>query len=276
VAEIVGALGIPHNPFTALAIARGEESVADSLRLYGELREQLRAMAPDTLVIFTTDHYNLFFGLCVPIFAIGVAESTSGPSDYRMLPQLEAAVDMALAAEIQASLVAEGFDVARSQEFELDHTILAPLGVIAPELGFAIVPVWISSSMRPIPSAARCHALCAALARAVAASSLERRVAVAASGAFSFEVGGPLMSEDSHVGVPAPEWTLRVTELLAAGEVAQAVAATTPEQLAAAGNASGGILNWIAMLGAFAPAPPAFIEPQAAEGHAYAAWRLRS
>ena len=275
-AEIVGAFGIPHNPFTALAIARGEESAADSQRLYGELGAQLRAMAPDTLVVFTTDHYNLFFGLCVPIFAIGVAESTSGPSDYPMLPQLQAAVDAPLAAELQASLVAEGFDVARSQEFALDHTILAPLGVIAPELGFALIPIWISSSMRPIPSAARCHALGAALARALAASALERRVAIAASGAFSFEVGGPRMSEDSHVGVPAPEWAIRVTELLAAGEVAQAVAETTPEQLAAAGNASGEILNWIAMLGTFAPAPATFIEPQAAEGHAYAAWQLQA
>jgi len=273
-AELVGALGIPHNPFTALGIARGEEAADESREHYARLAAALEQMRADTLVVFTTDHYNLFFELSVPIFAIGVAQSSSGPSDYPMLPQFDVAIDGELAAEIQSFLVAEGFDLGRSQEFALDHTILAPLGVIAPRMEVAIVPIWISSSMRPIPSAERCHSLGAALARAISSSGLQRRVAVAASGAFSFEVGGPRMSEDSHVGVPAPDWAIRVSELLAAGDVAQIVAETTPAQLAAAGNASGEILNWIAMLGSFEPRPASFIEPQRAEGHAYAAWAL--
>jgi aromatic ring-opening dioxygenase catalytic subunit (LigB family) len=275
VAEIVGALGIPHNPFTALAIARGEESVEESRQLYATLAEHLRAMAPDTLIIFTTDHYNLFFELSVPIFAIGVAESSTGPSDYPMLPRYaDVAIDAELAGELQGALVAAGFDVGRSQEFALDHTILAPLGVMVPQMDVALVPFWISSSMQPIPSAARCHALGAALARALRASALERRVVVAASGAFSFEVGGPRMSETSHVGVPAPEWAMRVTELLAAGDVASVVAETTPQQLEAAGNAAGEILDWIAMLGAVEERPATWIAAQRDEGHAYAAWRL--
>jgi aromatic ring-opening dioxygenase catalytic subunit (LigB family) len=274
-ASIVGALGIPHNPFTALAIARGDDAVADSRRLYGELERQLGEMAADTLLVFTTDHYNLFFELSVPIFAIGVAETSSGPSDYPMLPQFDVAIDGELAAEIQAALVAEEFDLGRSQEFALDHTVLAPLGVIAPQMDVKIVPVWISGSMAPRPSASRCHALGAALARAIEASGLERRVAVAGSGAFSFEVGGPRMSEESHVGVPAPDWAIRVTELLAVGDVAQVVAEATEDQLAAAGNAAGEILNWIAMLGCFEPRAASFIEPQRAEGHAYAAWQLQ-
>ena len=273
-ATIVGALGIPHNPFSALAIHRGDTSGDDSKRLYGELAAQLEAMRADTIVVFTTDHYNLFFELCVPLFCVGVAESTAGPIDYPMLPRYEPTVDAELAAAIQAGVVAEDFDVARSQEFEVDHTILAPLGVIAPAMELAIVPFWISTSMRPIPSAKRCHALGEAVGRAIAESPLERRVVVAASGAFSFEVGGPRMSEESHVGVPAPDWGIRVTELLALGDVAQLVSETTSEQLIAAGNASGEILNWIAMLGAFDPAPATFVEAQRAEGHAYAAWQL--
>jgi aromatic ring-opening dioxygenase catalytic subunit (LigB family) len=273
-ASIVGALGIPHNPFTALAIARGDAAVADSRRLYAELERELDAMAADTLLIFTTDHYNLFFELSVPIFAIGVAQRSSGPSDYPMLPQFDVAIDGELAAEIQTAAVADDFDLGRSQEFELDHTILAPLGVIAPAMKQALVPVWISSSMRPIPSAARCHALGAAIARAIAASPLDRRVVVAGSGAFSFEVGGPRMSESSHVGVPAPDWAIRVSELLAAGDVAQLVAEATPEQITAAGNAGGEILNWIAMLGCFDAQASSFVEAQRAEGHAYAAWQL--
>jgi aromatic ring-opening dioxygenase catalytic subunit (LigB family) len=271
-AEIVGAAGVPHNPFSALLVAQDGDGAAEPRRLYGAVAERLRAVRPDTLIVLTTDHYNLFFELSVPIFCIGVAESTSGPSDYPMLPHHDVAVDAVLAKELQTAVVHDGFDVGMSQEFELDHTITAPLGVMFPQMDIPIVPLWISTSMRPIPSAARCRALGTAIRAAVEGSPLDRRVAVVASGAFSFEVGGPRMSEDSHVGVPAPAWTPRVTELLAAGNVDQLVTETTPEQLAAAGNASGEILNWIAMLGAFDPRPADFIEAQPAEGHAFAAW----
>jgi aromatic ring-opening dioxygenase catalytic subunit (LigB family) len=275
VAEIVGALGVPHNPFSALLVAQDGDGAAEPRRLYGAVAAHLHAMRPDTLIVFTTDHYNLFFELSVPIFAIGVADSTSGSSDYPILPHHDIAVDAVLAKQIQTSVVDDGFDLGMSQEFELDHTITAPLGVMIPRMDVAVVPLWISTSMRPIPSAQRCHALGTAIRAAVERSPLERRVAVVASGAFSFEVGGPRMSEDSHVGVPDPEWALRVTELLAAGDVEALLSETTPAQLAAAGNASGEILNWIAMLGTFDAGVPLFIEAQRAEAHAFAAWSAR-
>src|SRR5579863_6947259 len=126
-AEIVGALGVPHNPFVALALAQGDESAGEARRLYGALAGELRAMNPDTIVIVTTDHYNLFFEISVPIFAIGIAERAVGPCDYPQLPRVDVALDEELAREIQASVVAEEFDVAASREPELDHTITAPL-----------------------------------------------------------------------------------------------------------------------------------------------------
>ena len=272
-AEIVVAIGVPHNPFTALKLSQGAED-AESRRLYGGLAEQLHAAAPDTIVIFTTDHYNLFFDVSVPIFSIGVAESAAGPCDYPALPQFDVALDAALAGEIQTAVVAEDFDVGASQELELDHTITAPLFLMIPQMDIPLVPVYVSASIHPFPSARRCHALGAAIGRAIERSGLARRVAIVASGAFSFEVGGPRISEDSHVGVPAPEWALRATALLADGDVERLIAETTPGQLAAAGNASGEILNWIAMLGTFPARPPTFIEAQPDEGHAFAAWRL--
>jgi len=75
-----------------------------------------------------------------------------------------------------------------------------------------IVPIWISSSMRPIQRRSAATHSARRSGRAIEASGLQRRVAVAASGAFSFEVGGPRMSEESHVGVPAPDWAVRVSE----------------------------------------------------------------
>lgn len=273
-AEIVGALGVPHNPFTALALARGEEAAADARRLYGALAAELRAMAPDTIVIVTSDHYNLFFELSVPIFSIAVAERAAGPCDYPQLPRVDAALDAELAREIQAALVAQEFDVGATRELELDHTITAPLGAMLGEVNVPLIALYVSGSMHPLPSARRCFALGHALGRAIEDSPLERRVVVIASGAFSFEVGGPLMSEDSHVGVPDVEWALRVTDLLGSGEFERVVEEATPAQLAAAGNASGELLDWLVMLGAFRACRPVFIEAQPQEGHAFAAWRL--
>jgi aromatic ring-opening dioxygenase catalytic subunit (LigB family) len=273
-AEIVGALGVPHNPFTALALARGDEAAGEARRLYGALASELRAMAPDTIMIVTTDHYNLFFELSVPIFSIGVAERAAGPCDYPQLPRVDVALDAALAREIQAGVVAQEFDVGASRELELDHTITAPLGAMLGEVEVPLVPLYVSGSMHPLPTARRCFALGRAVRRTIERSALTRRVAIVASGAFSFEVGGPRMSEDSHVGVPDPAWAVHVTELLAAGEFARVVTEATPEQLDAAGNASGELLDWLVMLGTFDARAPVFIEAQPQEGHAFAAWRL--
>ncbi len=273
-AEIVGALGVPHNPFTALALARGDDGAGDARRLYGALAEQLRAMRPDTIVVVTTDHYNLFFEVSVPIFSIGVAERAAGPCDYPALPRVDVALDAELAREIQASVVAADFDVGATREPQLDHTITAPLSSMLGAVEVPLIPLWVSGSMHPLPSARRCFALGGALRRAIEGSALARRVVVIGSGAFSFEVGGPRMSEDSHVGVPDEAWAVHVTELLAAGEFERVVAEATPAQLDAAGNASGELLDWLVMLGTFDARRPVFIEAQPLEGQAFAAWRL--
>jgi gallate dioxygenase len=48
----------------------------------------------------------------------------------------------------------------------------------------------------------------------------------------------------------------------------------TPARLARAGNISGELLNWIAMLGAVGGRKPVFMAGEPEHGHAYAAWRL--
>jgi protocatechuate 4,5-dioxygenase beta chain len=269
---VVGAIGVAHNPFFQLAVEQDAADADELRRLYGAVAAQLRAMRPDSIVFFTTDHYNIFFEHA-PVFTIGVAEVASGPSDFPQLPHYDVPLDAELARQIQTAAVHSDFDVGAIQEFELDHTITAPLGLMVPTMDIPIIPVFVGTSMRPVPSASRCYALGAAIREAVERSPLERRVVAMASGAFSFEVGGPRMSEELHVGVPAPIWVDRVVELLAAGAVRQLVKETTPDQLDAAGNAAGEILDWIAMLGTVDEGPPAFIEAQREHGHAYAAWR---
>jgi aromatic ring-opening dioxygenase catalytic subunit (LigB family) len=263
--EIAGAFGVPHNPHFPSWVAGGHPLAGEIERLYGEVARPLRAAAPDVLVCFTADHYNLFWET-IPPFAIAAAESAAGASDY---PELrgEWRIDAALARDMHAHLLEAGFDVALLQELALDHTLVAPLRLL--DATVPILPIFVNGLIPPLPAAARCLAL----GRAVGAALTDGRAAVLASGSFSLEIGGPRISADSHTGVPDPAWVERVLELLRAGDVERLVAEATPERLRAAGNAGGELLEWIAMLGAAEPAgPPAFLEAQMHFGHAYAAW----
>lgn len=273
-ADIVFAGGAPHNPFFPPMIEAGGPFADELRRLYGAVGRRLVDSRPDVIIVFTTDHYNAFFEASVPIFSICTAESAPGPCDYPNLRHFEMAVDAPLSRELQRHLVESDFDVGASQEVALDHTITSPLSLMIPDMDIPLVPFFVSTSMRPIPSARRCRALGAAISAGLRTRGGERRVALLASGGFSFDVGGPRISEDSHVGVPDPAWVEHVVARLRAGEVDALVPEITPGQLVRAGNAAGEILNWIVVLGAFAPRPADFIEPQIDQGHAFAAWSL--
>jgi aromatic ring-opening dioxygenase catalytic subunit (LigB family) len=273
-AEIVGAFGLPHNPHFPAWSAGGHPLGPEIDRFYGEVAERLAAVEPEALIFITSDHYNMFFET-VPLFAIGVAESAAGPSDYPEIPRRELPIEAELAAYLDRYLVDAEFDVAMLQELEFDHTVIAPLGFVWPGEPIPLVPLFISAFLRPIASARRCYALGRTIRAALAAREEgPQRIAVIASGSFSVEIGGPRLFPDAHVGVPAPQWTDRVVELLGAGDFETLVAEATDEQLREAGNAGGEILDWITMLGMIDPAPPDTLETQPQFGHSYASWPI--
>jgi hypothetical protein len=271
-AEIVGGFGVPHNPHFPSWVADGAPAAEEIARMYGGVADHLRRVRPDVLLFFTGDHYNIFFEECVPIFSIGVAESADGASDYPELRRRRVPIAADLARHVHVETVRAGFDVGMSQEFDFDHTVIAPLHFLVPDGSIPVVPVFVNALIPPLPSAARCLALGGAIAAAVRTAPGDARVATVASGSFSLEIGGPRISETSHTGVPAPEWVDRVLALLRDGAVAQLVDEASEERLAHAGNAGGELLEWIAMLGTIEARPPTFLDVQPAFGHAYAAW----
>jgi protocatechuate 4,5-dioxygenase beta chain len=273
-ARIVGAFGAPHTPHFPLIVQRQGPAAPQIERLYGAVARCLKEVEADTIVFFTSDHYNIFFEESLPIFSVGVAPSATGPSDYPDLPHHEVCIDSDLARSIQAHAVASDFDVGMSQEFELDHSAIVPLHFLTPRMNVPIVPVFISAFIRPIPSARRCYALGKVIREAVERYPEPTRVAVIATGSFSLEIGGPRISADSHTGVPDPRWVERVVALLGSGRVEELLREATDDQLAQAGNAGGELLDWVAMLGTVDPARPRVLEVQPEHGHAYAAWPI--
>ena len=271
-AEIVGGVGVPHTPHFPGIVDRGEPLAPELRRLYGAAARHLCDLAPDFLIFFTCDHYNIFFVESVPIFSIGVAPSATGPSDYRELRAYTVPIASGLARHIQAEAVRGGFDVGMSQEFEFDHPVTVPLHFLTPQMDVPIVPVFVNGLIPPLPPAARCHALGARIRETLTGMPGSARVAAVASGSFSLEIGGPRISATSHTGIPDPDWADRVLALMRAGEVATLVAEASEEQLTHAGNAAGELLTWIAMLGLVGHGPAVFIEAQREFGHAFGCW----
>jgi protocatechuate 4,5-dioxygenase beta chain len=272
--EIVGAVAVPHTPHFPIAAEKDDDLGRELRRLYGEVRRHVEALSPDVIVFITADHYNNFFVTSIPIFTIGVGvgEPVIGPVDYE-LPQRVMQIDSTLAKGLQAKLLAANFDVGQSQEFRPDHPFTIALNFVVEDTSIPIVPIFVSTFLPPLPSAARCFAFGQAIRAALSDDSEQRRVLLIATGSFSLEIGGPRMSATSHTGVTTPEWMDRILQHLESADWGRLVTEATVEQLAEAGNAGAETLLWITMLGALGePAAPNYLEAQREFGHAYAAW----
>lgn len=271
-ARIVGAVGLPHNPnFPELAIRNGADW--QTTQSYRTVASELRAMRPDVMLIFTTDHLNTFFFENLPILAIGVGEEFAGPNDEvatvprRIIPSREA-----FARHLHASAVLEGFDLALVQDYEVDHSVIVPLHFLTPDMSTPAIPIFISAHNPPRPSSHRCFHFGETIRAAVESWQEPLRVVVIGSGSFSFDVHGHLSPLGRPVGVPDPAWVHRVHEHFEQNTIDRLLDEATPDRFSRAGNVSGEILNWIAMIGAGAGHKLAWSRAEPQFGNCYAVW----
>jgi gallate dioxygenase len=273
-AQIVGALGVPHTPIYPSLVER-EGPNCETARHFAAVTEALRAMRPDVIVMFDTDHLNTFFLDSLPIFAIGVTDTFEGPNDEpRSVPIYSIKSHPGLAGHIRRIGVEGGFDVGLTERFTVDHSVVVPLHFMTPKMDVPVIPIFISGHVPPLPSARRCFELGAAVKRAIESYPENLRVVVIGSGSFSLEVFGPRIAPGKSDGVPNPDWARRACDLIERGDYETVIAESTPQQLANSGNVAGEILNWIAMLPSVEARNPKFVRPQMEQGHAYAAWTL--
>jgi hypothetical protein len=272
VAQIVGALGVPHTPFFPALVER-EGPQCETARYFASVTAELAAMRPDLIVMYDTDHLNTFFLDNLPVFAIGVTSAFKGPNDEpRAVPIYTIKSRADVAAHLRRAAIDAGFDLALAQEFTVDHSVVVPLHFMMPAMDVPVIPIFVSGHVPPLPSAKRCHALGVAIKRAIESWPESLRVVVIGSGSFSLEVFGPRIALGKSDGVPDPAWARRVCGLLEQGATRTLLEEATEEQLLRAGNVGGELLDWIAMLGAVDDQRPKFVTPQMEQGHAYAAW----
>jgi Catalytic LigB subunit of aromatic ring-opening dioxygenase len=272
-ASVVGALGLPHNPhFPELVMRLG--AGCGTASSFAFAAAQFRALRPDVALIFTTDHLNTFFFDNLPLLAIGAADDFGGPNDeVPMVTYRRRASNPSFARHLHASMVSSGFDVALTQEFEVDHSIVVPLEFIDAVFKVPAIPIFVSTHIPPRPTSRRCFALGKAVLGAVRSWPDPLRVVAIGSGSFSFDVHGHLSPPGKLVGVPDPDWVLRVAEHLKRNTISSLIDEAEPRRFSRAGNVSGEVLNWIAMLGTIDGHLLSWIEPDLEFGNCYAVWR---
>jgi len=273
-ASIVGAIGVPHNPnFPELVMRQGSD--CDTAQSYKKAAEEFWALGPDAALIFTTDHLNTFFFENLPLLAVGADDGFAGPNDDVPTVQRCRVPSLAkFARHIHASTVEAGFEPALVQEYEVDHSVIVPLHFMNPgQRVLPVIPIFVSTHNAPRPSAPRCFAFGAAVAAAVQSWPEALRVVVIGSGSFSFDVHGHLSPPGKLVGVPDRAWVAQVGDYLNRDAIAELIAEATPDRFSRAGNVSGEILNWIAMLGTLDGQKLVWLKPEPQFGNSYAVWR---
>ena len=162
----------------------------------GKLRDRIRSVRPDVLLIVGSDQRENFGRNGAPVFEMFLGEQieasagnrrTEGPDSHRVTVP----VPVDLGREILTSLCAAGFDIAHSSAvthgFGIGHAVTWPLRFLDlgnPEIRVLplITNVWDPPN---VPGVARCVALGRALRQAIDSAETPARVAVLASGGLS-------------------------------------------------------------------------------------------
>jgi aromatic ring-opening dioxygenase catalytic subunit (LigB family) len=272
-AELVAAVGVPHSPHYPSQFPKdGQGNISAQ---YRAVKAHLDAARADVIAVVANDHFNTFFLNNFPTFAIGVADSSSGPNDQTKMPRYEFVVHSELAAHVLKTGMNAGFDFAVTQEFGVDHAMLVPLHYLTDAVKIPVVPIWINAFLKPLPSARRCHALGTMLKGAIDSLPRSLRVAVMATGHFSLEIAGPRVDSGERHGTPDIGWSKHVHGRIRNAEIQELLVEATPEQMWKAGNIGGELLNWIVMLATVGNAKPCHLADHDDEdGHTFAAWRL--
>jgi aromatic ring-opening dioxygenase catalytic subunit (LigB family) len=272
-ADIVGTIGVPHNP-NAPALVAQEGPESETARLYARVRADVEALRPDLVVMFDTDHLNTFFLDNLPVFAVGVDERFSGPNDdVPGMPSYTVPSHPRLAAHLRRHAVGVGFDLALVQQFQVDHSVLVPLHFLNPGMRIPVVPVFVNGHVPPLPAARRCLGLGRAVREAIESFPDPLRVLVIGSGSFSLDVHGTRTAPGQASGVPDPAWAARIQKHLEHDAIDLLVEESTERRMLGAGNVGGELLNWIAMLGCVNGHKLQWVTPQPKRGHAFAVWR---
>lgn len=194
-AEVVAGIGVSHIPALGVAMSGdGGGPAAEVFEKFAPVRDWVRELELDTVIVVYNDHASAFSLELLPTFAIGAAESYA-PADEgygaRDVPAAQGDADLSW--HLIDSVVPAGFDLAVAQKLDVDHGLTVPLTVLfGSPAGWPVkvVPIAVNVVQQPTPSAQRCFDLGRAIGTAVASYPAADRIGVIGTGGMSHQLQG--------------------------------------------------------------------------------------
>lgn len=151
--------------------------------------DRLHALKPDIAIVVGSNHFRGHWLDMMSSFAIGVDEIES--SGEHGTPKGQQKTSPKNAITIANSLMDQGFDMAFSTRFVIDHGISHAIQYLTLENQIPVIPIMINSFAPPLPKLKRCLALGEAIRTAVESLPDDMSVAIIASGGLSHQLPFP-------------------------------------------------------------------------------------
>jgi len=251
-ARLVAALGVAHAPGVTGWIDRAppeqQQAVLDG---YAEFRRLMETLKPDVVIGVANDHLLNFSMDNVPDFCVGLGDQWQGPApwfrDWLNVPDYRISGHRELGRALVRESARAGINHAFAEELLFDDNWSVPLKFLFPDYGPRFVPIHMNCIVPPMPDAARCLRVGAAIARIVAGFPSDETVVLMTTGGLSHDPGG---QDYFTVHEQFDRWFMALLERGDLGEVEREV---TFEKLLTGGDGGAGeLLAWLVALGAAA------------------------
>ncbi|MGX1197855.1 DODA-type extradiol aromatic ring-opening family dioxygenase [Parvibaculum sp. MBR-TMA-1.3b-4.2] len=152
---------------------------------FGDMQQRLHAARPDAVIVVAAEHFANFFMDNMPAYAMGMAETYTGPiedPDWLRIPKRVVRGAPDLSRRLVTEIL-ETVDIAYAEEWRFDHGIMVPLHFLDPDNALRIIPANINCQGPPLTPLSRVWAFGEALRRA--ADAVPERIALVCTGGIS-------------------------------------------------------------------------------------------
>lgn len=218
--------------------------LAELKHQFDVLRQEVEAANPDALVVISSEHFANFFNDNMPAYAIGMADSYSGPiedSDWLGIPQVKVPGNRELSERLIAKILHYA-DVGFAEEWKFDHGMMVPLHHLTPNYDTPVIPVNINCQALPLTPLHRAYSFGIALRAAI--DSVAERIALIGTGGTSH---WPCTPDSGKIN---SEWDETFLRDWCANDISAMTSYSDEEIISAAGPGALEIRTSIAVAGA--------------------------
>lgn len=244
-ANLTGGFCVPHDPLILGAKGTAKPDQAERVfAAFEEVRQRIAALQPDAVIVIGDDHYAMFGPGCQPSILIGIGELEGPIEPWLGLERKGVRCAKVFAEFIMTYGFERGFDWAVAKTLALDHSTMIPIHLAVPA-GVPVVPIYISSGVKPFIRARRCRELGTMIGDAVRAMPGAGRAVIIGTGGISHWVG---MADMGRVN---ETFDHSILEMVRSGDIDGLVALSDEDIIESAGNGALEIRNWIVAMAAF-------------------------